>query len=161
MSATAQKELFQTDEEIQGGKAAIQALNQAVEINDKAMGFKGAGYVAGAASLLPGGVRPASVDATMDLDNILTSSAVPQLKAIFGGNPTEGERKVLLELQGSSSVPAPVRKKIFDRAIAAAQKRLEFSQKKSESLRKGTYFGDEGASTTPDVFSAADAIVGR
>lgn len=154
MSPTAQKELIQTDEEIQGGQAALISLQQAKDINDKAMGFKGAGVVSSIGTLLPEGIRPDVVDATENLDNILTAGALPQLKAIFGGLPTEGERKVLLEIQGSSSKPASVRKEIFARAEAAAKKRLEFSQQKAKALRDGTYFSGDGGSEAPAAPSA-------
>ena len=157
MSPTAQKELIQTDEEIQGGQAALTSLQQAKDINDKAMGFKGAGVVSSLGTLLPEGIRPAAVDATENLDNILTSGALPQLKAIFGGMPTEGERKVLLEVQGSSSKSPAVRKEIFDRAEAAAKKRIEFSQKKAKALREGSYFAGDGGMDTAAPASGLSA----
>jgi hypothetical protein len=159
MSPTAQKELIQTDEEIQGGQAALTSLQQAKDINDNAMGFKGAGVVSSLGTLLPEGIRPAAVDATENLDNILTSGALPQLKAIFGGMPTEGERKVLLEVQGSSSKSPAVRKEIFDRAEAAAKKRIEFSQKKAKALREGSYFaGDGGMDTAAPAAAPASGL---
>jgi len=149
MSATAQKELIQTDEEVQGGQQAIQALNQALSVNDSAMGFAGAGMVSSVGTLLPEGIRPKTIDATQNLDNILQSSALPQLKAIFGGMPTEGERKVLLDVQGSSNKSPAVRKEILGRAIKAAEKRIEFSQKKAKSLREGTYFSEQVQDAAP------------
>ncbi len=145
MSATAQKELIETEEQVQGGQAAIELLKQAKAINNQAMGFSGAGAVASAGSLLPEMIRPESIDATQNLDNILQSSALPQLKAIFGGMPTEGERKILLDVQGSSSKPPKVRAEIFKRAEAAINNRLQFSQDKAKSLRDGSYFSEGGA----------------
>ena len=153
MSATAQKELIQTDESIQGGQAALTSLQQARAVNDDAMGFAGAGTVASIGSLLPEGIRPAAVDATANLDNILTSGALPQLKDIFGGMPTEGERKVLLDIQGSSSKSPKVRAEIFDRAERAVKKRMEFSQAKARALREGTYFTEDGAPPAPTTTS--------
>lgn len=149
MSATAQKELIQTEEELQGSQQAIQNLQNALAINDQAMGFTGAGALASAGSLLPESMRPKAVDATVDLDNLITGSALPQLKAIFGGMPTEGERKVLLEMQGSSSKTPSQRKGIFERAIQAAQNRIKFNTQKAQQLRSGQYFaGDGGLDTT-------------
>ena len=149
MSSTAQKELIQTEEELQGSHQAIQNLQNALAINKDAMGFTGAGAVASAGSLLPESIRPKTVDATVDLDNLITGSALPQLKAIFGGMPTEGERKVLLELQGSSSKTPSQRQAIFDRAIQAANNRIKFNTQKAQQLRGGQYFsGDGGLDTT-------------
>lgn len=148
MSSTAQKELIQTEEELQGSHQAIQNLRSALAINDKAMGFTGAGVVASAGSVLPDALRPKSVDATVDLDNLITGSALPQLKAIFGGMPTEGERKILLDVQGSSSKTPAQRKAIFERAIQAAENRIKFGSQKAEQLRSGQYFSGDGGLDT-------------
>jgi hypothetical protein len=144
MTATAQKELIETEEGIQGGQAALSLFKQARDLNDKAMGFTGAGALASAGSILPSAIRPGTVEATQNLDNILQTAALPQLKAIFGGMPTEGERKILLDVQGSSSKPPAVRKEIFARAEKAINARLKFGQEKVKRLREGTYFSGEG-----------------
>lgn len=144
MTATAQKELIETEEQIQGGQAALSLFQQARAINDQAMGSPAAPYLATAGGLLPSALRPRSVEATQNLDNILQTAALPQLKAIFGGMPTEGERKILLDVQGSSSKPPKVRKEIFDRAEAAINARLKFGAEKAKRLREGTYFSGEG-----------------
>lgn len=144
MSATAQRELIETEEQLQGGQQALSFLQQAKTVNDKAMGFTGAGAVASAGSLLPEALRPETVDATMELTNVIQNVALPQLKSIFGGMPTEGERKILLEMQGSASQPPAVRRGIFDRAEKAVQARMKFSQEKAKRLRDGTYFSGEG-----------------
>ena len=62
------------------------------------------------------------------------------MKSIFGANPTEGERKILLDIAGSSSKPAKVREGIFNRAMMAAENRKKFNAAKAEELRGGTYF---------------------
>lgn len=144
MSPTAQKELIQTDEEIQGGNQALEYLKAAKDINSKAMGGVGSGALATAGSILPSAIRPQTIDDTVELDNILQSSALPQLKAIFGGMPTEGERKILLDVQGSSSKTAEVREGIFKRAETAVQNRLKFAKDKAKSLREGSYFAGDG-----------------
>ena len=144
MTATAQKELIETEEQIQGGQAALDLFKQAKAINSQAMGFTGAGALASAGSILPSALRPGTVDATQNLDNILQTAALPQLKAIFGGMPTDGERKILLDVQGSSSKPANVRTEIFKRAESAIQARIKFAGEKAKRLREGTYFTGEG-----------------
>lgn len=144
MTATAQKELIETEEAMQGGQAALGLFKQAKDLNDKAMGFTGAGALASAGSLIPEALRPNAVDATQNLDNILQTAALPQLKAIFGGMPTEGERKILLDVQGSSSKPAKVRAEIFKRAEEAIQARIKFAGEKAKRLRDGTYFSGDG-----------------
>lgn len=149
LSAAAQKELFDAEDSVQGSKEAIKAFNKALSINKNAMGGWGAGAIATAGSVLPNAVRPNSIDATKELDNVLQGSALPQLKAIFGGMPTEGERAILLEVQGSSSQPASVREGIFKRAIDAANNRIKYNEQKAQQLRNGTYFTEEGGIKEP------------
>jgi len=144
LSAASQKELFDTEDAISGSKQAIKAFDQALAINDKAMGGFGAGALATAGSVLPDALRPNAIDSTQELDNILQGSALPQLKAIFGGMPTEGERAILLDVQGSSSKPASVRKGIFKRAKTAAENRIKYNSQKAKQIRDGTFFGEEG-----------------
>ncbi len=155
LSATAQKELFEADETIEGSKSAIESFKQAMAINDKAMGGFGSGALATAGSVLPDFARPDTVDATKELDNILQNAALPQLKAIFGGMPTEGERAILLEVQGSSGQPAKVRKGIFERAIKAAEKRIKINEDKAQRLRAGTYFSDDGETLAAPIAKPA------
>ncbi len=162
MSATAQKELIQTEEELQGSHQAMQHLDSALAINDKALGFSGADTVAKAGSLLPEAIRPKSVDATVELDNLITGSALPQLKAIFGGLPTEGERQILLDVSGAVSKTPSQRKAIFERARQGVQNRIKFNKQKAEQLRGGSYFsGDGGIDTTADPNPVSPLVGGK
>ncbi len=160
MSATAQKELIQTEEELQGSHQAVEHLKSALSLNDKAMGFTGAGALAGAGSFLPDAIRPKAVDATVDLENLIQGSALPQLKAIFGGMPTEGERKILLDVSGSASKTPSQRKAIFERAIQGAQNRITFNTQKAEQLRNGSYFSGDGGIDTSAAPNPVSPLVG-
>lgn len=166
MSAAAQKELIETDEQLQGASAALSLFGQARAVNDKAMGFTGAGALATLGTAVPDiigkptGIKE-TVEATKELDNILQSAALPQLKAIFGGMPTEGERKILLDVQGSSSQPPDVRKRIFDRAEAAVRARMKFSADKAKALREGTYFTGDGGVNPMATFSPSPSLSGQ
>ena len=144
LSVAAQKELIESEDGIQGSKQAIVAFNKALSINKNAMGGFGSSTLATAGSILPEFARPSTVDATKELDNVLQGAALPQLKAIFGGMPTEGERAILLDVQGSSNQPAAVREDIFKRAIASANNRINYNTQKSKQLRDGTYFTEDG-----------------
>jgi|694.fasta_scaffold13803_3 hypothetical protein len=124
------------DENIQAANSVIGALTQAKSLSKQAWGFPGAGVAAKAGSL----AGNETAIATTELDNMISGQALDSLRAIFGGNPTEGERKILLDIQGSSSQPDAVRQKIFDRAISAAQRRLQFNQDRANELRGGTYY---------------------
>lgn len=144
LSATDKKAILEADESISTNEAAISALNHAKDVSKKAWGFPGASTFAKPASLVSEGAQN-----TVDLDNTVIEQALTQLKAIFGGNPTEGERAILLQLQGSSSQPDAVRQKIYDRAIQAAQRRLDFNKQRASELRGGTYYNAKGAAQAP------------
>ena len=71
---------------------------------------------------------------TQEYTNIVQGSALQQLKAIFGGMPTEGERAILMKLQASASYPADVRAAILQEAIAAAQARIASNNRQIGTL---------------------------
>lgn len=139
LSSTAEKELFEADDVIGASKTTIDLLNQALELNQKSY----SGYFAKPRATLASNVLPAgkAVDAdnTILLDNIMTTQALESLKMIFGGMPTEGERKILLEIQASADKTPPQREAIIKKATDAAQKRLISATNKANSLRSGTY----------------------
>ena len=145
LSATAQKELFETDENILATETGIDLIKQARQLSEKSFEGLGAGERAKAATLLPDKYEPSGAKETIEFDLLLKQQVLPQLRAIFGAAPTEGERAILLELQGSSSLPIRTRNAVLDRALTAAQRRLQFNRQKSEQLRSGTYFREQPA----------------
>lgn len=72
---------------------------------------------------------------TQYYNNIVMSNALASLKTIFGGNPTEGERAILLKVQASSAYPAPVRNKILSDAISLSKARLQSNNKQIQILK--------------------------
>lgn len=138
MSSTAQKELFETTDAITAGNNAITNLKDALKYSSKAYDGVGASQRAGIRGMIGGGSEEAT--ATAMLDNITTGNALEQLKATFGGAPTEGERAILLQLQGSANMPRAQREAIYTRALEMAEIRIKSNQEKAESLRSGSFF---------------------
>ncbi|MFW1943479.1 hypothetical protein ACG93R_08205 [Acinetobacter guillouiae] len=138
MSATAQKELFSTADAITAGTNAIANLQDALKYSAKAYDGLGAKQRASARGLVGGGSEEAT--STAMLDNIVTGNALEMLKATFGGAPTEGERAILLQLQGSANMPRSQREAIYTRALQMADTRVKSNQAKAESLRNGSFF---------------------
>lgn len=145
LSPTAQKELFEADDTAQSSKNVQAILQSAMELNDTTYSGYGAKARATLRSNLPGSSPEA--DNTVQLDNMMTGQALESLKAVFGGMPTEGERKILLEMQASADKTPAQRKDIMQRAITAAKKREQFSLERAKSLRAGTYFSEQPADT--------------
>jgi hypothetical protein len=142
LSPTAQKELFEADDMVNAGQNVVTLLNQAKGLNEIAYSGVGAKQRALVASNMPGmfGGGSKEANATIDMDNIMTSQALESLKSVFGGMPTEGERKILLDVQASVDKTPQQRETIINRAIDAANRRINLNKEKASSLRKGTYF---------------------
>jgi hypothetical protein len=149
MSPTAQKELFEADEGSQSASNVMGLLSKAKELNKQAMFGPYASTRAKAYSLLPG--EDAKANATIDLDNIMTGQALESLKLIFGGMPTEGERKILLDMQASVDKTPAQREAILNRAMEIAQRRASFSKSKADSLRSGKYFKEGPQISAPEI----------
>jgi len=146
LTATDKKAIMEADEMVMTNSSVIDNLKQAKVLSKDAFGFKGAGIVSQAGSLIGNDAS----QATVEMDNLITQNALGQLKAVFGGAPTEGERAILMQIQGASSQPDAVRQKIFDRAIEMANKRLKFNQQKADELRGGTYYNKKDGNSQPE-----------
>lgn len=150
LTSTDKKAILEADDMVSSNASAIDALGQAKSLSPKANSGWFAGTRASLANNLPDWLVPDFIsspeggEATANLDNAVIANAVTQLKTIFGGNPTEGERKILLDLQGSSNQPDNVRQGIYGRAKAAAEKRLAFNKQRASELRGGTYYKPDG-----------------
>lgn len=131
-----QKEVFEADEGVQAATNVIGALNKALDLNDKAYSGPMAQTRGYGMSLFgsEGGT------ATEELQNVVLQQVLDNLKATFGAAPTEGERQILVDIQGSVNKAPEVRKRIFENAIAAAERRRKFSAGKAEAIRGGEYF---------------------
>ena len=139
MSVTLQKELLESDDAVQSAAAIIKTLTAAKEKNEKAY----SGYAAKARATLVSNVGGSeSANATIDLDNMMTGQALESLKSIFGAAPTEGERKILMDMQASADKSPTQREAIMDRAMLAVKIRGEYATAKAKAIRGGSYLTD-------------------
>ena len=147
LTATDKKAILEADDAVMAATNVIGNLNKIKELSKKAY----EGPTAGARGYVTSLFGNEAGTATSEMDNLITTNALQQLKSIFGGNPTEGERAILLKIQGASSQPDSVRQKIFDTAIQLAQRRLEFEKQRADALRGGTFYkpGQSGQPAAP------------
>jgi hypothetical protein len=156
MSVTLQKELLESDDAVQSSASVVRALQAAKAQNEKAY----EGYFAKSrAQLVSNTVGSESADATIDIDNLMTGQGLDQMKAIFGAAPTEGERKILMDMQASVDKTPKQRAAIMDRAIAAAQRRAEYASKKAAAIRDGSYLTDGIPASTAEPPKAGGGVV--
>jgi hypothetical protein len=150
LTATDKKAILEADDMVAANEAAVSSLGRAQELSPKA----NSGFLAGPrtwlGNTLPDVVvpdfiaSPESSLAAANLDNEVMGQALASMKSIFGGNPTEGERQILLELQASSSMTKPQRAAVLKRAQDLAQRRLEFNKQRAAGLRGGEYYQPGG-----------------
>lgn len=140
LTATDKKAIMEADEGVMSAENALASIERAKQLSKKAYD----GFGAGVRGTVTGVFGSESGQATTELDNEVTGNALQQMKAIFGGNPTEGERAILLEIQGSSNMPAAVRERIYDKAKVLVQRRLEFNRQRAAQMRGGEYYKPQG-----------------
>jgi hypothetical protein len=126
-------------DKVEAGREVVNAFGQALKLNDTAYEGRTAGVRESIGSIVPGVRQSEAQTATADLENIVLGTALTQLKAIFGAAPTEGERKILIDVQGSINKPAATRKAIWERAQKAAARRVTENQKRLTEISSGAY----------------------
>jgi hypothetical protein len=136
LTATDKKAILEADEMVLSSEGVIKNLEDAKALSKKAY----TGPTAGVRGYATSFVGAEGGKATEELRTLITQNALQQLKATFGAAPTEGERKILLEIQGAVDKEPSVREAIFERARVLAEKRLAFYRKRAEEMRGQSYF---------------------
>lgn len=77
------------------------------------------------------------VVATRTQENLLATKAVAGLRAAFGGNPTEGERKIILDLQGIGAKSKEERKIIMKNAYAELKRKQALQSQRLGDVSSG------------------------
>lgn len=139
LSPIAQKQILEAEDVIRSGSSARDALNSALALNDKTYQGAGAKELAWLASNVPGWKPQAAID-TLELNNLVQQQVLDKLKATFGGNPTEGERKILLDVAGSVNLPAENRRRILQRALDSINQRESYNRAQIDALKNKTFF---------------------
>lgn len=139
LSAAEQKELFEAEDVVNASKSVLLNLSKALELNEKAYSGFGAGARRTIARNIPGVSESEGVTATTEIESLVITNSLDQLKAIFGGAPTEGERKILLDIQGSISMSPKERARVWERAMEAAARRMKSNEEKMKRIRQGSY----------------------
>lgn len=147
--------VMETEDKASSAASAMASLRKARELNDRAysgpIGSRVAPLVAG----LPG--KHPDAEATIEYQNLIAGQALEQMKAVFGANPTEGERTAMIELQASVDKPQAVRARMIDAAMKKLEVRHGEMTARAKALREQTYF-DPGAATRQVASPAAPPV---
>jgi len=175
LSATQQKELFDTTDMIAAGQSALKNLEEADLIRQGGVAGSDikpySGFGAETITSLEGvpilGMLANKERAakTTDYTNLVKTQALDGLKASVGANPTEGERKIILELQALASYQEEQQKEILSNAMNTIKRRVAMNQQKADFIQSGDFQGlanmTKAAPTAPaadPLASARDAI---
>jgi hypothetical protein len=129
--------LTDAEQVIATGEQAIRDFTRALELNPTAYSG-GLATTRKAIGSVTSSSDPAYL-ATEEFANLTTQNALNALKTTFGGNPTEGERKILLEVQGSIGLPPAARERILRRALGVAQNVVKRNRAMIPRIQGGFY----------------------
>lgn len=128
----------ETEEAVAATDRMVKTLTQAYRLNKNTFGNSAPEILQRKALELSGSKNKKLLD-TRVLENMISKQAVEGLKTSFGGNPTEGERKILLDLEGAAAKTVEERGEILKRAYSAAKARNERYNKKLKEISSGSY----------------------
>ena len=156
----------ETEDKLAGLQGARDALAEARKLSPQAYAGPAADLRGRAAATT--GFDSASGTATTQFSSVMTEQALGQLRTIFGGNPTEGERKILLDMMASTTMSRAEREALIKRAEDAVAVREQSARQRLTQLRRGDY-GDADPNYTAPQSSApaakpeakADPLEGR
>ena len=160
--------LFELQEQIDADIGVGNSLKRLNELSDVSYSGLGASFRGTAMSRLPGGASNKAANAAVLSENITIELALKQLKSTFGAAPTEGERKILMDLQASVDKSPIQKKQIIAAATNAVAERIRYRKKQQEAIRTGSYAMPKGNSSSssssinkpPAKNSAGASIIG-
>jgi hypothetical protein len=146
----------ETESNLQSMRDAEGSLREALRLSPQAYAGPGAALRGAAAGAT--GFDQSSAVATRSLTSIMTEQALSQLRSIFGGNPTEGERKILLDMGASANMSRAEREALLNRAIAAVQRRQTDAERRLREVSSGEYGRVQPGYTPPAAAPSAPAL---
>jgi hypothetical protein len=152
LNATQTNLLHKSREEMVSAQDTAADLQRALVLNRTA--YEGPG--AGRTTTFMNSVWPTQVsNDTAELSRLMTGQVLGNLKRIFGGNPTEGERAILSEVEGSINLPRQQREAILKRAQSAVQRRQQLLRDTISGIENRTFTRPGGVTAPPPTETTA------
>lgn len=137
LNTTEQKKIFELQDQVDADKSVLGTLEQMLGLVNNS--YSGVGATARAKGVSGMGLAGEKANNTVVYDNLATSQALAQLKATFGAAPTEGERKILMDIQASASKTPTQKIAIIRSAVEAVRVRAAYRKKQMEGIKTGQY----------------------
>jgi hypothetical protein len=138
MTAGEMRMMSDAEKEITAGDIAISTLNQAIDLSEDAYTASIADQAARAWAERTDPQAP-KVVATRVMEQLVKLNVLNNLKLMFGGNPTEGERAIAFATAGLEAISITERNKNLKLALDMATMRMDALQDKVSALKSGEY----------------------
>lgn len=148
LEANERAKLFELQEQIDADIGVGTSLKRLDELSNQAYSGTAASFRGTFMSRIPGGGSNERANATVLSENITIELALKQLKSTFGAAPTEGERKILMDLQASVDKSPAQKKQIIAAAMRAVAERIRYRKRQQEAIRTGSYTVPRGSSSS-------------
>jgi hypothetical protein len=154
LSAIDRREIFKAEDEVPQLTGTIEALDRALQLNDKTYTGFGADLFGrlgtGAAGSL--GMKPSpQASATVEWGKIMGSEAIKNMSETLKGATTNLELQKFVDLLSDPTTPADVRASVIKRMKTLAERQLQIKNMRMNELRGGDYFmrGSQQPRQTP------------
>lgn len=138
MTAGEMRLMSDAEKEITAGDIAISALNQAIDLSEDAYTASIGDQAARAWAERTDPQAP-KVVATRVMEQLVKLNVLNNLKLMFGGNPTEGERAIAFATAGLEAISITERNENLKLALDMATMRMDALQDKVSALKSGEY----------------------
>ncbi len=127
----------ETEDRLRAATVARSGLEEALRLSSSAA----AGPLAETRGYLFGvtGASPQTAVDTAQFSSIMTEQALSMLRSTFGGSPTEGERKILLDMQASATMSRVAREALIKRALETLATREAMDRTRLQEVVSGNY----------------------
>jgi hypothetical protein len=140
-SATELRALYAAEDELPALQGTIETLNQALELNQRALDGFGASTQGALGSRLPDALVPGSKEdavATREFERIMDLEALKAMSATLTGATTNFELAEFQRILSDTSTPRDVRERTIRRMLDLAQRQQDVLMGRVEELRAGT-----------------------
>lgn len=128
--------MIETEDALSAAKSAEAALKEALRLNPSTFDASLVDVAQRKALEVVGSSNKQLVN-TRNQENLLASQALSQLKSLVGGNPTEGERQIILDLQGVGAKSIKERGIIIKRALETVKARQSAAERRLKMIKSG------------------------
>lgn len=132
------KLLTETEDALSAIDSALANLDKAYKLNPNSFDTSAIDTIQRKALEFAGSTDPKLVN-TREIENLLSRGAVGNLRVAFGGNPTEGERKILLDLEGIGAKSIQERERIMMNTARALRASRQRQAERLQRIKEGSY----------------------